>query len=94
MAKVKKTSDYEMLVQFEEIFEDNSVESATMKAETQKVPSEFAQVKITDSKFNKYRRQCSRSGFNKCKIQRPLPIKQSICGLYWCRIRHRYFNKL
>jgi|TARA_B100001939_G_C16925993_1_gene611612 hypothetical protein len=53
MAKVKKTSDYEMLVQFEEIFEDNSVESATMKAETQKVPSEFAQVKITESKFNK-----------------------------------------
>ena len=52
MPKVKKTSDYEMFVQFEEIFEDESVEKATMKAETQKVPSEFAVVKITDNKFN------------------------------------------
>lgn len=52
MPKVKKTSDYEMFVQFEEIFEDESVEKATIKAETQKVPGEFAVVKITDNKFN------------------------------------------
>ena len=51
MVKVLKTSSLELAVDFEEIFDGASVEEATQKAHSQKMPSEFAKANITDNKL-------------------------------------------
>ena len=51
MVKVLKTSSLELAVDFEEIFDGASVEDATQKAHSQKMPSEFAKVNITEHKL-------------------------------------------
>ena len=50
MVKVLKRSSLELAVDFEEIFDGASVEEATQKAHSQKMPSEFAKANITDNK--------------------------------------------
>ena len=51
MFKVLKRSSLELAVDFEEIFDGASVEEATQKAHSQKMPSEFAKANITDNKL-------------------------------------------
>tara|TARA_A100000171_G_C2068320_1_gene113436 strand:+ start:397 stop:603 length:207 start_codon:yes stop_codon:yes gene_type:complete len=51
MVKVLKRSSLELAVDFEEIFDGVSVEDATQKAHSQKMPSEFAKANITDNKL-------------------------------------------
>ena len=51
MFKVLKRSSLELAVDFEEIFDGASVEEATQKAHSQKMPSEFAKASITDNKL-------------------------------------------
>jgi|TARA_B100001063_G_scaffold81593_1_gene75950 hypothetical protein len=51
MVKVLKKSSLELAVDFEEIFDGASVEDATQKAHSQKMPSEFAKANITDNKL-------------------------------------------
>ena len=51
MVKVLKRSSLELAVDFEEIFDGASVEEATQKAHSQKMPSEFAKANITDNKL-------------------------------------------
>jgi|TARA_X000001036_G_scaffold435358_1_gene476447 hypothetical protein len=51
MVKVLKRSSLELAVDFEEIFDGASVEDATQKAHSQKMPSEFAKANITDNKL-------------------------------------------
>ena len=51
MVKVIKKSNLELTVDFEEIFDGASVEEATQKAHSQKMPSEFAKANITDNKL-------------------------------------------
>jgi|TARA_R100001443_G_scaffold116362_1_gene136557 hypothetical protein len=51
MVKVLKKSSLELAVDFEEIFDGASVEEATQKAHSQKMPSEFAKANITDNKL-------------------------------------------
>ena len=51
MVKVLKRSSLELAVDFEEIFDCASVEDATQKAHSQKMPSEFAKANITDNKL-------------------------------------------
>ena len=51
MVKVLKISSLELAVDFEEIFDGASVEEATQKAHSQKMPSEFAKANITDNKL-------------------------------------------
>ena len=51
MTKVIKTSSIELAADFEEIFDGASVEEATQKAHSQKMPSEFAKANITDNKL-------------------------------------------
>ncbi len=51
MVKVIKTSNLELAVDFEEIFDGATVEEATTKAYNQKMPSEFAKASITDNKL-------------------------------------------
>lgn len=51
MVKVIKTSNLELVVDFEEIFDGATVEEATQKAHNQKMPSEFAKASITDNKL-------------------------------------------
>lgn len=51
MVKVIKKSNLELTVDFEEIFDGASVEEATQKAHSQKMPSEFAKASITDNKL-------------------------------------------
>ncbi len=51
MVKVLKRSSLELAVDFEEIFDGASVEDATQKGHSQKMPSEFAKANITDNKL-------------------------------------------
>ena len=51
MVKVLKRSSLELAVDFEEVFDGASVEEATQKAHSQKMPSEFAKANITDNKL-------------------------------------------
>ena len=51
MVKVLKRSSLELAVDFEEIFDGASVEEATQKAHSQKMPGEFAKANITDNKL-------------------------------------------
>ena len=51
MVKVLKRSSLELAVDFEEIFDGASIEDATQKAHSQKMPSEFAKANITDNKL-------------------------------------------
>ena len=53
MVKVLKKSNIELAVNFEEIFDGETVEEATKKAHNQKMPSESAKVNITDTRLVK-----------------------------------------
>ena len=53
MVKVIKSSDVELAANFEEVFDGATVQEATEKAHNQKMPSEFAKVNITDTRFIK-----------------------------------------
>tara|TARA_R100000664_G_C2732259_1_gene122547 strand:- start:149 stop:355 length:207 start_codon:yes stop_codon:yes gene_type:complete len=53
MVKVLKKSNIELAVNFEEIFDGETVEEATKKAHNQKMPSESAKINITDTRLIK-----------------------------------------
>ena len=53
MVKALKKSNIELAVNFEEIFDGETVEEATKKAHNQKMPSESAKINITDTRLIK-----------------------------------------